>query len=197
MNHDHHMMSNGDHTMMQGHMNTTMMMKTARNSSMSAINHKHSAHDTSIHEEVHMTFYFGTNGVDILFEAWRVNSVGGMVGACIAVCLVAMLYEGLKVLRESLLKKYAAKEKYSNVNSNGVEPYVETIEPTVSKMLSKPHFIQTFLHLVQVMVSYALMLIFMTYNAYLAISIIFGAGLGYFLFGWKKAVIVDMNEHCH
>ena len=41
------------------------------------------------------------------------------------------------------------------------------------------------------------MLIVMTYNAYLAISIILGACLGYFLFGWKKALVVDVNEHCH
>lgn len=64
-------------------------------------------------------------------------------------------------------------------------------------MCSPPHWVQTVLHLIQVTVSYALMLIFMSYNGYLAISIIVGAGLGYFLFGWKKAVIVDINEHCH
>ena len=28
-----------------------------------------------------------------------------MVGACIGVCIVAMLYEGLKVLREALLRR--------------------------------------------------------------------------------------------
>lgn len=24
-----------------------------------------------------------------------------------------------------------------------------------------------------------------------------GGGIGYFLFGWRRAVIADANEHCH
>ena len=66
-----------------------------------------------------------------------------------------------------------------------------------SSICAPSHWLQTFLHFIQVTVSYALMLIFMTYNGYLAISILIGASLGYFVFGWKKAVIADINEHCH
>nr|KAF6315409.1 solute carrier family 31 member 1 [Myotis myotis] len=48
-----------------------------------------------------------------------------------------------------------------------------------------------------VVISYFLMLIFMTYNGYLCIAVAAGAGTGYFLFSWKKAVVVDITEHCH
>lgn len=65
------------------------------------------------------------------------------------------------------------------------------------RMLSPPHFLQTFLHIIQVAVSYVLMLVFMTYNAYLCIAVALGAGMGYFLFSWRKAVVVDITEHCH
>lgn len=64
-------------------------------------------------------------------------------------------------------------------------------------MLSLSHLLQTVLHIIQVMVSYFLMLVFMTYNAYLCIAVAAGAGVGYFLFSWKKAVVVDITEHCH
>lgn len=64
-------------------------------------------------------------------------------------------------------------------------------------MLSKMHFLQTFLHMVQMVISYFLMLIFMTYNTWLCIAVVLGAGVGYFLFGWKKSVVVDVTEHCH
>lgn len=69
--------------------------------------------------------------------------------------------------------------------------------PRRQRMLSPAHFLQTLLHIVQVVVSYFLMLIFMTYNAYLCIAVAAGAGMGYFLFSWRKAVVVDITEHCH
>lgn len=37
----------------------------------------------------------------------------------------------------------------------------------------------------------------MTYNIWLCSAVLFGATLGYFLFGWKKSVVVDVTEHCH
>lgn len=64
-------------------------------------------------------------------------------------------------------------------------------------MLSLDHGVQTFLHVVQMIVSYFLMLIFMTYNGWLCIAVVLGAALGYFLFGWRKSVVVDITEHCH
>jgi len=51
--------------------------------------------------------------------------------------------------------------------------------------------------MVQLVMAYLLMLIFMTFNYWLALAVMIGGGLGYFLFGWKKAVIVDVTEHCH
>lgn len=64
-------------------------------------------------------------------------------------------------------------------------------------MLSWMHSFQTFLHIVQIIISYFLMLIFMTYNVWLCFAVVLGAAIGYFLFGWKKSVIVDVTEHCH
>jgi Ctr copper transporter family len=64
-------------------------------------------------------------------------------------------------------------------------------------MLSGIHAFQTALHVVQLVISYMLMLIFMTYNVWLCLAVVIGATAGYFLFGWKKSVIVDVTEHCH
>jgi len=65
------------------------------------------------------------------------------------------------------------------------------------KMLSWMHGWQTFLHVVQVVISYFLMLIFMTYNVWLCVAIALGAGVGYFFVGWKKSLVIDITEHCH
>ncbi len=64
-------------------------------------------------------------------------------------------------------------------------------------MLTCAHIVQTLLHILQVIVSYCLMLVFMTYNVWLCLAVALGAGVGYFVFGWKRAVVVDINEHCH
>uniref|UniRef100_A0A1Q3FWM0 Copper transport protein n=1 Tax=Culex tarsalis TaxID=7177 RepID=A0A1Q3FWM0_CULTA len=73
----------------------------------------------------------------------------------------------------------------------------EVIHKQPPTMLSVMHLFQTFLHIVQVTLTFLLMLIFMTYNTWLCLAVVLGAALGYFLFGWKKSVIVDVTEHCH
>lgn len=147
-----------------------------------------------------MFFHTGYNEY-ILFQDLYTKSVGEMVGACIVIFILAMLYEGLKVMREQMLRKANVKTRYHSM----------TIEPSLSRdtmiqeehktvevrILSTSHFVQTLMHILQVTVSYCLMLLFMTYNIWMCVAIILGAGAGYFAFGWKRAIIVDINEHCH
>jgi len=80
---------------------------------------------------------------------------------------------------------------------NGTGTMKETQKTVQVSMLSKMHIWQTLLHVVQVVLSYFLMLIFMTYNIWLCLAVALGAGTGYFFFGWKKSLVVDITEHCH
>ncbi|KAG8447399.1 hypothetical protein GDO86_014756 [Hymenochirus boettgeri] len=146
-----------------------------------------------------MTFYFGYDNVEVLFTGLVINSAGEMAGAFVAVFLLAMLYEGLKIAREALLRKSQVSIRYNSMpvpGPNGTT-LMETHKTVGQQMVSIPHVLQTCLHVIQVVISYFLMLIFMTYNAYLCIAVAAGAGTGYFLFSWKKAVVVDITEHCH
>jgi len=64
--------------------------------------------------------------------------------------------------------------------------------------MSRGHLLQTVLQFVQVVLSYCLMLIFMTYNVWLGLAVALGAAVGYFMFGWKKTVLLETGgEHCH
>ncbi len=45
-----------------------------------------------------MYFEAGYKAV-VLFEGWNIETVGAMVGSCIGVFLMAILYEGLKYFR--------------------------------------------------------------------------------------------------
>ncbi|KPP66200.1 hypothetical protein Z043_115323 [Scleropages formosus] len=122
-----------------------------------------------------------------------------MVGACFVIFLLAVFYEGLKIGREVLLRRNQVNVRYNSmpVPGNDGTMLMETHKTVGQRMLSLPHLFQTVLHIIQVVVSYFLMLVFMTFNGYLCIAVAAGAGVGYFLFSWKKAVVVDITEHCH
>ncbi|XP_002073524.3 histidine-rich glycoprotein [Drosophila willistoni] len=58
----------------------------------------------------------------------------------------------------------------------------------------KFHLFQTFLHMLQVFVSFLLMLVFMTYNVWLCMAVVLGAGFGYFIF---FAYSDKFYDHCN
>ncbi|CAL8280243.1 unnamed protein product [Merluccius merluccius] len=165
----------------------------------SVTGHDHGNHGGGGGHSMAMTFYFGYNNVELLFTGLVINTAGEMVGACVAVFLLALLYEGLKIGREALLRRSQVNVRYNSMPVPGGEGtvLVETHKTVGQRMLSAAHLVQTLLHVLQVSVSYLLMLVFMTYNGFLCIAVAIGAGAGYFLFSWRKAVVVDITEHCH
>ena len=72
---------------------------------------------------------------------------------------------------------------------------IKSLKEWLNKYYSWTSSLQTVLYMIQVAISYFLMLVVMTYNSYICGSIIIGAGLGYFFFAFKQKT---MNEHeCH
>lgn len=150
--------------------------------------------------DMHMAMYFHTGFTEtILFKDWAVSSVAGMVGSVVGVFFMAALYEALKYFREHLFRLHFSSMSYSSVAVTGRDgrTLTEVHQIVRNRMVSWPHLLQTFLHMVQMVISYFLMLIFMTYNVWLCLGVILGAGFGYFIFGWKKASVVDVTDHCH
>ena len=49
-----------------------------------------------------MYFHGGYNEV-ILFDFWRISTLGGLIGSMIGCFILGILYEGLKFLREFLI----------------------------------------------------------------------------------------------
>jgi len=155
---------------------------------------QHGPHDTMMH-----MFFHGGVSEYILFEFWKTSEIGGLIGSMIAVFILAFLYEALKFYREHLYRHSFRTIQYNTVtvpveNGGSVKETQKTVQV---KMMSLMHFWQTILHVIQVIISYFLMLIFMTYNIWLCLAVTLGAGSGYFFFGWKKSLVVDITEHCH
>jgi len=207
MDHDHSMHNHDHHEhMMPASSSEPSVDHTAHN------HHDHGAPEQSpvehmVHHMMSMAFHGGYKET-ILIEPWSIDSMGGLLASMLVIFIMAVLYEGLKYYREHLFwKSYNAlqyravslpeKNVVNDDNSRVVHMVGEVIHKQPPSMCSVMHFYQSFLHLIQVTLSFLLMLIFMTYNTWLCIAVVLGAGFGYFLFGWKKSVIVDVTEHCH
>ena len=194
--HDHdHMHDHGGHNHDSGM--TDSIVSSTEASSVSQSAHAHDG-PTVHHTMMHMAFQAGLNEV-ILFTCWTTSGVWSMVGSCVIIFLLAFSYEALKFYREVLYRRSCRTIQYNTVTvpvQNG-SVVKETQGAVEVKIFSGTHAAQTVLHVVQVIASYFLMLIFMTYNVWLCLAVVLGAGAGYFVFGWKKALIVDTTEQCH
>ncbi|KAI1287771.1 High affinity copper uptake protein 1 [Halotydeus destructor] len=125
-------------------------------------------------EMMAMSFYFGLPMSAILFKGCKPDSVLGTIGYCVAIFAVSVLYEYLKFIRT----KVCCSSSRDNTRRH---------------ILDANHLTQTIMQIVQVFVSYCLMLVFMTYNGWLCLSVILGAGFGYLLFGHHSNIDAD----CH
>ncbi|XP_072816048.1 high affinity copper uptake protein 1 isoform X3 [Vicugna pacos] len=139
MDHSHHMgMSTMDH-----------------NSTMSPSHHHPTTSASHSHDHMMMmmpmTFYFGFKNVELLFSGLVINTAGEMAGAFVAVFLLAMFYEGLKIARESLLRKSQVSIRYNSMPVPGPNGTIlmETHKTVGQQMLSFPHLLQTVLHIIQ------------------------------------------------
>jgi len=155
-----------------------------------------------------MMMYFHTELMDTLFfKEWKIHSIGAVISAFFGLLLLGAAYEGLKVFRENLLHrsllhnaplKSASYLTNSGSLANGDMPLTET-RPVSMQLLSGAHLFQTLLHMVQVLISFLLMLAFMTYNVWLCLAVVLGAGLGHFIFAWQRTHIArdNLDDHCN
>jgi len=192
----------------------------------------HGQHHRGHTGEMMMMYFHGGYNEVILFDFWRISSLGGLIGSMVGCFLLGVLYEGFKFLREYLMNDELRRSSYATMSPGrghtadisdeapGISasassaslhhPEVRPASPSPSQrptsqvrilqtsLLSRGHLLQTLLQFIQVWLSYCLMLIFMTYNTWLCLSVSLGAAVGYFLFGWKKTVVMDVGgEHCH
>lgn len=117
--------------------------------------------------------FVASENVTILFKGWKVSTVGGLVGSCIAVIVIAVLFESLKsykVHRHKPCKK-----------SSETTPLIRKPQKIQRRFEMIDHLKKTFLFLIQFLVGYFLMLVAMTYNVWLFLAVVIGCGLGHFL----------------
>uniref|UniRef100_A0A158P866 Copper transport protein n=1 Tax=Angiostrongylus cantonensis TaxID=6313 RepID=A0A158P866_ANGCA len=169
--------------------------------------HDHSLHSQASHashsdHEMKMWFHGGWDEV-ILFEFWRISSFSGLILSFIAIFVMGAIYEGIKWFRVYLQMISSTSEFVSNESGirlrkishdevlQGLElvqnsPAIFCSPFTHAHACSSMRLLEAFLYVVQLVLAYWLMLIVMTYNTWLTMAVIGGAGFGHWLFAVIK-----------
>lgn len=143
-------------------------------------------------------FHLRTQGT-LLFQDWKLNSIEVLIGAFFITFLITALYEGLKIFRQWLVCRplrllfkdicHSTSTSLDVLDTEDACSNKETLQrlfvgfPNRSQRWRiKIHTLQAFLHTLQVLVGYVLMLIVMTYNVWLGFAVVAGAGVGYMAF---------------
>ena len=110
-----------------------------------------------------MKRYFHGGACDrFLFRSWEIHNFGDMFGTVCAIYILAIVYEGLKTLRNFLSSK---QDRISKRKTSVVL-----------------HVVQSLLQVLQLVYGYVLMFAAMTFNVWLFVAVCLGGGTGYLIF---------------
>ncbi|KIP06960.1 hypothetical protein PHLGIDRAFT_513419 [Phlebiopsis gigantea 11061_1 CR5-6] len=137
----------------------------------------------------------------IVFRSWHISSTHAFVFSCLAVVALGVLYEWLREAQKIADFKIAATLSAQNKGkarggsvSGRTSPEIDSEEAgllTGVRALKEPKGVRvpasmrisrSILYGAQIFLSFFLMLVFMTYNAYLILSTVVGAALGHYIF---------------
>ncbi|KZS89031.1 Ctr copper transporter [Sistotremastrum niveocremeum HHB9708] len=116
---------------------------------------------------------------------------------------LAIVYEGVRLLQTQFEVCTAHKEVESNGTNLGALPEIGERNPLIerrpkrrSPRLSSFLFrlLRSALYGISVFLAFFLMLVFMTYNAYLILAVVLGATTGHFIFSPYMNVAGDISE---
>nr|XP_038020875.1 probable low affinity copper uptake protein 2 isoform X2 [Anas platyrhynchos] len=130
-----------------------------------------------------MTFFF-SDTVVLLFDFWSVHSPTGLALSLLVVALLSVLYEVVKMGKARVLRQGAAGRApqpeprgAAGARGGGRRPRGHAGQ----RRWFQFHVAQTLLHVVQVVLGYALMLAVMSYNAWVFLGVLAGSTVGYFV----------------
>ncbi|KAG6827682.1 hypothetical protein H0H92_010751 [Tricholoma furcatifolium] len=135
----------------------------------------------------------------IVFRSWHISSTTDFVFSFLAIVGLGVLYEYLRVFQKNYDLRLAHSldkgKGRATPNSGRSSPEVEYEENGLltgrrSKKLNactpvplSARLFRAFLYGLTIFLSFFLMLVFMTYNAYLIFATVLGAALGHYIFG--------------
>jgi len=130
-----------------------------------------------------MHFTWETSNLCIIFSSWHIRTTAGLIFSLIGVALLTAGYEALREASRRY-EVYVEKQKDDLPNEDDTErtPFLWTGRQQV-EVSKKAHVIKAALYGCQVFYSFFIMLLFMTYNGWVMISVGVGSFIGFLVFG--------------
>ncbi|GIX78752.1 copper transporter [Caerostris darwini] len=147
-------------------------------------------------------FLFSNTVQHLLFKDVTVSSNEGMFGLCVGVAVFTFVYEAIKSLRHYLVilqnKRKAEHLQHSEDKNIGKEDSTFTSLTLSSEKAEKLkfHCIQSVLHMIQLTLGYMVMLIVMSYNAWLVITIVVTTAMCFYFHEFvlsRKSLILPLE----
>jgi len=170
---------------------------------------------------MHMLWNYEIVDTCIVFPRWHVTSNTYFLWSCVVIVGLGVLFEYLRAFSKSLDTRIAialvasgkGKTRARSGSRSGRNSPDEAASLLTGRRLFKTattgtpvpfllRLLRAGLYGATVFLSFFLMLVFMTYNAYLILATVFGAALGHFIFGGTINVDALLSEEgkgmaCH
>ncbi|KIH86999.1 solute carrier family 31 (copper transporter), member 1 [Sporothrix brasiliensis 5110] len=131
---------------------------------------------------MNMLFTWDTNNLCIVFRWWHIRTTPGLILSLLAVVALGAGYEAL---REGI-------RRYEMVLAKRAEAVPRQAQVDVNK---RAHVTKAVLYGIQNFYAFMIMLVFMTYNGWVMLSVSIGAFVGYLLFGGATPVVKETACH--
>jgi len=144
---------------------------------------------------MNMLFTWDTTNLCIVFRWWHIRTTPGLIFSLFAVVALSAAYEALR----SLSRRYESwvnkrQEELPNGAVTERTPFLWSGRNQV-EVSKRAHVIKALLYAVQNFYAFMLMLLFMTYNGWVMLSVAVGSFLGYLVFGNNTSATKD--GACH
>lgn len=131
---------------------------------------------------MNMSFTWSYKNTCIIFSWWKISTSSGLLLSCMILVILSILYEWFKY-RLQLYNSY----QVLSLPLNG------STRPN-SVVGSNRRMVSSCLYGCQVGFSFLLMLVFMTYNGWLMLSVLIGATIGHYWFGYRLQYIKQQQQ---
>ncbi|EEA19120.1 Ctr copper transporter family protein [Talaromyces marneffei ATCC 18224] len=140
------------------------------------------------HCVTNMLFTWSTHNMCIIFPEWRVQGTGSLIASLFAIILLCAGYEAVRSFTR--LYEVSHTQRLKAFSSS-----VLVGRDSKQVLERRGRVIMAALYAAQVFYSFFIMLLFMTYNGWVMISVAVGAFVGYLVFGGDAPV--TKSAACH
>ncbi|KAF9045733.1 Ctr copper transporter [Hymenopellis radicata] len=153
----------------------------------------HGNHDMPMRCSMNMLWNIQIQNTCIVFRSWHIHSNAQFVLSLVIIALLGVAYEYLRVLQRKLDSHITSFAPRSHARSPSRSREDATLlggkavsgaYTSESRFVVPPTYrlLRALLYGLAVFVSFFLMLVFMTYNAYLILAVVVGATIGHYAF---------------